>query len=419
MSESLTAENTPKKSERLLSLDAYRGLIMVTLAFSGFGIARTAALQLKGNPDSWFWSIMNFQTSHAEWVGGGYWDMIQPSFMFMVGLSMAYSYVKRQREGQPYRRMLGHAVSRSLILILLGIFLTSHGPLTRWWMTNVLTQMGLGYAFLFLLWGRGFRFQSIAAGSILVFTWLLFVLYPNSGLDLEKGAPELKVSPAWAQEHLEGIDPSWHKNANVSHAFDTWFLNLLPKSAPFTGEGSPQVAKPFVVNGGGYHTLSFIPSLATMLFGLMCGELLRSKRSQEEKLKLLIIGGIGGIVVGWLLGVTGICPVVKRIWTPSWALYSTGWCMLILASLYWIIDMRQYRRWAFPLIVVGMNSIAIYSMDMLLKSWVAGNLKRHLGDGVFSLGGQMYAPMFQATLTGLVFWLICWWMYKQKLFVRI
>ena len=147
-------KNTPLKATRLLSLDAYRGLIMVTLAFSGFGIARTAALQLKENPESWFWSIMKFQTSHAEWVGGGYWDMIQPAFMFMVGLSMAYSYVKRQREGQSYRRMLGHAVSRSLILIFLGIFLTSHGPLTRWWMTNVLTQMGLGYTFLFLLWGR-------------------------------------------------------------------------------------------------------------------------------------------------------------------------------------------------------------------------------------------------------------------------
>ena len=93
--------------------------------------------------------------------------------------------------------------------------------------------------------------------------------------------------------------------------------------------------------------------------------------------------------------------------------------MLILAALYWVIDMRQYRRWAFPLIVVGMNSIAIYSMDMLLKSWVAGNLKRHLGDGVLELGGSMYAPMFQATLTGFVFWLICYWMYKQKLFVRI
>lgn len=392
---------------------------MLTLAFNGFGIAKTAALQLKANPDSWLWSLLRYQTSHAEWIGCSYWDLIQPSFMFMVGLSMAYSYLKRQREGHSYRRMLGHAVSRSLILILLGIFLSSHGPLTRWWMTNVLTQMGLGYAFLFLLWGRGFKNQAIATGGVLVFTWLLFVLYPNSGLDIEKGAPELGVTAEWAQEHLEGVDSSWHKNANIAQAFDEWFLNAMPKSAPFTRDDSPQIADPFVANSGGYQTLNFLPSLATMLFGLMCGELLRSKRPNEAKLKWLILAGVGGLIAGWLLGVTGICPLVKRIWTPSWALFSTGWCALILAGLYWVIDMRQYRRWAFPLIVVGMNSIAIYCMGMLLKGWVRGNLTRHLGDGVFSIGGPMYEPMFQATFTGLVFWVICYWMYRQKLFVRI
>ena len=81
-----------------------------------------------------------------------------------------------------------------------------------------------------------------------MFTWLLFVLYPNSGLDLEKGTPKLNVSLAWAQEHLEGIDPSWHKNANIAHAFDTWFLNLMSSSTPFTKDDSAQVAKPFVAN---------------------------------------------------------------------------------------------------------------------------------------------------------------------------
>ena len=91
----------------------------------------------------------------------------------------------------------------------------------------------------------------------------------------------------------------------------------------------------------------------------------------------------------------------------------------VVAGLYWIIDMRQYRRWAFPLIDVGMNSIAIYRMGMLLKSWVIGSLKRHLGDGIFEIGGPMYVPMFQATLTGLVFRVVCFWLYKQKLFVRI
>jgi predicted acyltransferase len=286
-------------------------------------------------------------------------------------------------------------------------------------MTNVLTQMGLGYTFLFLLWQRTFRTQAIAAGGILLFTWLLFILYPGSGLNIERGASEVGVAPAWSQEHLEGIDPSWHKNANVAHDFDTWFLNLLPHKALFTAENSKQVRKPFAFNGGGYQTLSFIPSLATMLFGLMCGELLRSKRTGSDKLKLLIVAGVGGLVVGWLLNDTGICPLVKRIWTPSWALFSTGWCCLILATLYWIIDIRHYQRWAFPLIVVGMNSIAIYCMEMLLKPWMGKTLTIHLGDHLFLIGGKMYEPMIQATLIGLGFWLICWWMYRQKIFVRI
>ena len=217
----MNAELSPsrRKNTRLLSLDTYRGLIMVSLAFSGFGIARTAGLQLAENPESGFWSILQYQFSHAEWLGCSYWDLIQPSFMFMVGLSMAYSYVKRQREGHSYRRMLGHAFTRSLILIVLGIFLTSPGPLTRWWFTNVLAQIGLGYTLLFLLWGRGIKMQSMVAASVLVMTWLLFVLYPGKGLDLATGAPDAGVSPTWAQKHLEGVGPAWHKNANVAHAF--------------------------------------------------------------------------------------------------------------------------------------------------------------------------------------------------------
>ena len=183
-------------------------------------------------------------------------------------------------------------------------------------------------------------------------------------------------------------------------------MNLLPQRTPW------------VLNSGGYQTINFIPSLATMLFGLMCGELLRSGRAPQRKLVILIAAGLGGLAAGLIWSWLG-CPLVKRIWTPSWALYSTGWCCLILATLYAILDVRQWRAWSFPLLVVGMNSIAIYSMGMLLRSWTAKTLQVHFGDDLFKVLGAANAPFVQAMLVGLVFWLACWWMYRRRIFLRI
>ena len=133
---------------------------------------------------------------------------------------------------------------------------------------------------------------------------------------------------------------------------------------------------------------------------------------------MLVVAGVAALVAGLALSWLGV-PLVKRIWTPSWAVYSTGWGLLILAALYAIIDLRQWRAWSFPLVVVGMNSIAIYAMGMLLRPWTAKMLQTHLGENVFKLLGPANAPAVQATLVGLVFWLVCWWMYRRKIFLRI
>src|SRR5262249_48072223 len=160
--------------------------------------------------------------------------------------------------------------------------------------------------------------------------------------------------------------------------------------------------------------INFLPSLATMLFGLMCGELLRSSRSKGSKLLLLLAAGLAGLLAGYVLNLTGICPLVKRIWTPSWALFSTGWCCLILGMLYAIVDVLGFKRWAWPLVVVGVNSIAIYCMGMLLRRWAPNMLKTHLGPDVFTpTGWELYEPLLRCTAIGLVFWLICLWMYRQ------
>jgi predicted acyltransferase len=406
--------------QRLYSLDAYRGLIMITLAFVGFGLAGTALNHLRRDPDSPFWQEVYRQFEHAQWVGCGYWDLIQPSFMFMVGAAMAFSYAKRQQRGHSYLRMFGHAVWRSAFLIFLGIFLISIGRRTiDWSLTNVLSQIGLGYTFLFLLWGRPWPLQAIAAAVILVATWLAYVLYPHAGIDLSRGAPEVGVSKAWADKYLKDVAPAWHKNANVGHAVDVWLLNQQPNVWPLNR--LPR-AREFRYNDGGYQTLNFLPSLATMLFGLMCGELLRGRLGAGWKLLILLGAGSAGLAAGFALDWAGICPLVKRLWTPSWALFSTGWCCLILMVLYAVIDVGGFRRWAFPLVVVGVNSIAIYCMSMSLKPFVRENLGKYLGDGVFTVYGlidPLFEPMVSCTLVGLVFWLVCWWMYRHKVFIRI
>ncbi|MBM4067411.1 MAG: DUF5009 domain-containing protein [Planctomycetes bacterium] len=393
-------------AKRLLSLDVYRGLIMVTLAFNGFGLASTAANHLKKEPDSATWQAIRYSFEHVEWEGCAYWDLIQPSFMFMVGAAMAFSYGKRREQGQPYGYMLAHAVWRSIILIFLGIFLISNGqPATNWSLMNVLTQIGLGYTFLFLLWGRRWQTQMLAAAVLLAGTWLAYVLYPSAGIDLSRGAPEVGVSKAWAERYLIDVPPAWHKNANIGHRVALYLLNLLPKR--------------FDYNSGGYQTINFIPSLATMLFGLMCGELLRSSRSQARKLQILFIAGLAGLAAGQVLGVTGVCPLVKRIWTPSWALFSTGWCCLILAGLYSVCDVLQQRWWTFPLVVVGVNSIAIYCMGQLLVPWTIRTYKTHLGQDFFLGWGTLNQPAMQSIFAGLFFWLVCLWMYRNKVFIRI
>mgnify|MGYP001603230108 CR=1 FL=1 len=125
---------------RLQALDAYRGLIMVALAFNGFGLAGTARNHLKATPDSGFWQAVHHQFEHVEWAGGGFWDLIQPSFMFMVGVSMAYSYVNRQREGQSWGRMLGHASWRAVVLIALGVFLSSNSARSTNWSCRIVLR---------------------------------------------------------------------------------------------------------------------------------------------------------------------------------------------------------------------------------------------------------------------------------------
>jgi len=188
----MTSES-PTPTGRLVSLDAYRGFIMLAMVTGGLGMAGLR------NDNTWGW--LAHQLEHVKWEERcTFWDLIQPSFMFMVGVAMAFSYAKRRQLGHSYPRMLLHAVWRSVALVVLGIFLISNNAAhTEWSLMNVLSQIGLGYTFLFLLWGCSFRTQAVAAAAILVGTWLLYVLYPGAGIEIPEGTDAWPAGREWAQ----------------------------------------------------------------------------------------------------------------------------------------------------------------------------------------------------------------------------
>ena len=206
--------------------------------------------------------------------------------------------------------------------------------------------------------------------------------------------------------HYSGFAAHWNKNANLGHAFDTWFLNLFPRQAPFVG------------NRGGYLTLSFIPTLGTMILGLIAGRRLREV-SPQVPLRWLLVSGAALVGAGVLLHVTGINPVVKKVWTPAWTLFSGGLCYLLLAAFSWVIDMKGYRRWAFPLIVIGLNSIAAYVIAHLWEHFISSAFKTHLGQHVFEVLGLGLAPLLEGIAVLAVYWLVLYWMYQRKLFLRV
>lgn len=375
---------------RNASLDAYRGLAMLLMMAEVLRLSHVA----RAFPGSMIWGIVAFNQSHAPWAGCSIHDLIQPSFSFLVGAALPYSIGSRIAKGGSFRAMAGHAVWRSLVLIALGVFLRStHAARTNFTFEDTLSQIGLGYPFLFLLGFQSARAQWTALWVILIGYWSAWALYPI-------GEPL-----AGFPHNFQGFAAHWNKQANLGNAFDQWFLNLFPRPTPF------------IANGGGYLTLSFIPTLGTMILGLRAGSWLRAVELPAAVRRMAAAGSVA-LAAGLGLHFAGVCPIVKRIWTPSWTLFSGGACFLVLAGLTWILDIQQRRRWAFPLIVIGMNSIAAYLMAHLFEAFIVSSLRIHAGPLFLAFGKQLEIPLLGAA-TLAVYWWMLHWMHRRNLFLRV
>jgi predicted acyltransferase len=387
--------------QRNVAVDAYRGLVMLLMMAEVMQFGEVA----KSFPDSTLWQILGYNQTHVEWTGMGLHDMIQPSFTFLVGVALPYSLRSRQKKGQTFPQILGHTIWRSILLMCLGFFLRSiHSPMTNFTFEDTLTQIGMGYTFAVLLTFVKPRWQWTAFGVILFGYWLAWALYPAPGPNFDWNA--VGVPDDWHSHLLHGFAAHWNKNSNLGQAFDVWFLNLFPRPSRF------------LYNDGGYLTLSFIPTLGTMLLGLAAGRWFIESPLVIPIRKFLIAAGIL-MASGLLLHFTGINPIVKRIWTPAWTLWSGGVCFLFLAAFSWIVDVKKNAKLAFPLVVVGMNSIAAYLMAHLFEDFILSSFRIHLGMRFLNVFGTALEPVFIGALTLAVYWLILHWMFRNRIFLRI
>lgn len=386
---------------RQASIDIYRGLVMFLMLAEVLELMNLA----KSYPDSTWAQWLRFHTTHVQWIGVSLHDMIQPSFSFLVGVSLPFSIAARRWKGQAFSSTVWHAAWRSVILISLGILLRSLGKShTNFTFDDTLTQIGLGYFALFLLAHASRAMQIGATLLILVGYWTLFALWPlpPSGFDWQT----VGIANDWPHL-LSGFEAHWNKHLNPAGQFDLWFMNLFPRESAYT------------YSSGGYVTLSFIPTLATMLLGVLAGGILRDGGRPLHKMLLLCGSGLLLLFVGWGLGALGLCPVVKRIWTPSWVLLSGGLCFLVLGALFAIADWRGWRGWAWPLMVIGANSIVAYVMSWTMERPIKEFLLRHLGDSPFAVAGPAWEPILLGAAVLLAMWLILLWLFRQRIFVRI
>ncbi len=358
----LPTPTAPAAGERYVALDAFRGFIMFMLASGAFGFGALQKDPTWGHVASWF--------DHVDWTGAVFWDLIQPAFMFMVGVAMPFALAARAARGLTPRQDFKHVARRALRLLLLSQFLMIVADQRIYLqLINVLAQIAFTYFFTYLIIQLRFRWQALAAFLLLAFHSALYLIFPG---------------PAGA----------FSREGNIGQVIDKALL----------GYNYP----------GYYVTINFISSTVTTLFGAWTGMLLRRPRPRSEKLRILAAATVAAFAGG--LALSPVIPNVKRLWTASFTLYSAGWVLLMMLGFILVIDVWGKRRWAFPLVVVGMNSIFIYSAGFLIKGSIHHWVSAFSGD--FKFIGTL-APVAQSCTVMLVLWLFCYWLYKHKIFLKV
>ena len=367
--------------QRLLSLDVFRGITI-------------AAMILVNDPGTW--SSVYPPLLHAEWNGWTPTDLVFPFFLFIMGVAMEFSFASRREQAAGNSRhssIMIHVLYRSAIIFALGLFLHLFPfyPLHRVRIMGVLQRIAVCYLFAApLTLKTGLKIRMIIVGGLLLGYWALMTLVPV---------------PGYGAGHLD-------QEGNLAAYIDRTILAGHTWKPRFDPEG----------------LLSTLPAIATTLLGGFAGSLLRLQVSQRRKVVGLILCGGIGLLLGELWNIW--FPINKTIWTSSYVVFTAGFACVLLALCYWLIEIKNWRAWAVPFVVLGKNAIAAFVFSILLAKvliiWkvTAGDKKVSLQSYLFQhLFAPLASPQMASLLFALCFTLVCWLamypLYRKKIFLKI
>ncbi|MEE8468942.1 MAG: DUF5009 domain-containing protein [Planctomycetota bacterium] len=357
---------------RLRSLDALRGFDMAWIVGGQKLLAGVAAAS------GWGWlKWMESQTHHPQWNGFTFWDLIFPLFLFLAGVSLPLSFAKRRQAGDGTATLALHALRRGLTLVALGVLynglLAFQFDELRY--ASVLGRIGLGWMFAaFIVLRCDVRGQIWWIVGILVGYWAALVLVPVPGSGAGFLAP--------------------------GETLTDWVDRQLLPGRLYHGVRDPE------------GILSTVPAVATALAGALAGHwLARPDVAGGRKAAGLLQAGLGALALGgvWQL----VLPLNKNLWTSSFVAWTAGWSLLALAAFYWVIDVRGWRAWSFPLVVVGTNAITIYLLERFVDFAAVTNIL--VGRAA---PGALHPALLPAGTLALE-WALLLWMYKRRIFLRV
>lgn len=366
--------------DRLESLDALRGFDMFFITGGASLLASIASLF----PDSAFWQIVSRHMQHVPWDGLVHHDTIFPLFLFIAGISFPFSLAKQQEQGRSKASIYLKILRRGTMLVLLG--LVCNGLLNFEFATlrfpSVLARIGLAWMFAAIIYtslGDRLRLKVAVIPLILVSYWLVSAYVHVPGLPSD-------------------IDPL-SREGNIACYIDRTLLGAHCYRPDYDPEG----------------ILSTLPAICTALLGMLTGAFVRSAgMSANRKAMCILVAGMAMSLVGWAWNL--VYPINKALWSSSFVCAVAGYSLIMFALFYYIIDVRGCRRWDFYFKVIGMNSITIFMAPRFIDFRF---MHHRLLDGFYSMLPEHLLPIFTDLGYMAVLWLFLYFLYRQRIFLRV